>query len=629
MLNRKPAALNRDFNPGLAAATRCMVLRGLLGFLDDLRTRVKPTRGVLFALPAGLPKGELRIIAEWRAPFHPTANRDGYDANLAPLPRLDLRPAMSDTSTTNQFTRTVAARPIGGSTDAEPPVCHVCIVGGGTAGWMTALLLAHSSYGPRLSVTVLESPQVGIVGVGEGSTPWLRGFFDSLGIEEAEWMPACNATYKNGVTFKGWSTKPGCESYFHPFASMLDNMTMGQFIHNVHARLNEADVDAHPDRYFIAAELARTHKGPKPGHQFPFDVWYGYHFDSTLLGQFLRRKSVECGVRHLERHVTQVLLNERGDIDRLQLDGGDTLAAGFFVDCTGFSSLLIGKALQTPFHTYADNLFNDSAIALPSPIGGSIDSQTVSTALKYGWAWKIPLTNRYGNGYVYSSAHCSADKAETELRQHLGLLDADVTPVHLKMRVGSMAKHWNRNCVAIGLAQGFIEPLEATALLLVQRTALALVDALEAGDLGEAAQTRFNAAIHRHFEGTRDFIVAHYKTNSRTDTDYWRANAANAHLSDPLRELLGTWLSRQPLVGGLQKGRFGYGFSTMSWYALLAGVGVFPDELRPPTAAEATCDPAAIDNLISRSALNFPGHADLLRNIPLKPKERALQLYQW
>ena len=537
---------------------------------------------------------------------------------------------MSDTATTNQFTQTLAARPVGGTTDAEPPVRQVCIVGGGTAGWMTALLLAHSAYGPRLQVTVLESPQVGIIGVGEGSTPWLRGFFDSVDIEEAEWMPACNATYKNGVTFKDWSTKPGFESFFHPFASMLDNMTMGQFLHNVHARLNHVDIDAHPDRYFISAELARTHKGPKPQHQFPFDVWYGYHFDSVLLGQFLRRKCVERGVRHLERHVTEVLLDERGDIDRLRLDGDDALAADFFVDCTGFSSLLIGKTLGTPFHTYSDNLFNDAAVALPSPIDGPIASQTVSTALKHGWAWKIPLTNRHGNGYVYSSAHCSADQAETELRGHLGLLDADVRPVHLKMRCGSMSRHWNRNCVAIGLSQGFIEPLEATALLLVQRTAMALVAAFEAGDLGDAAQDRFNAEMHRHFEGTRDFIVAHYKTNSRTDTDYWRENAANTKLSDPLRELLGTWLARQPLVGGLRKGRFGYGFSTMSWYALLAGVGVFPDEaLRAPTAEEAAYDPAAIDNLVARSALNYRDHRELLADIPRKLRERTLQLYQW
>jgi hypothetical protein len=335
-------------------------------------------------------------------------------------------------------------------------------------------------------------------------------------------------------------------------------------------------------------------------------------------------------VRHLERHVTQVLLDEHGDIDRLQLDGDEPLAADFFVDCTGFASLLIGKALQTPFKSYSDNLFNDAAVALPSPIEGPISSQTVSTALKSGWAWKIRLTNRYGNGYVYSSAHCSADQPETELRQHLGLLDADIEPVHLRMRVGSMAKHWNRNCVAIGLAQGFIEPLEATALLLVQRTAMALVDALEVGDLGEAAQARFNAAIHRHFEGTRDFIVAHYKTNSRTDTDYWLANAANTNLSDPLRELLGTCLARQPLIGGLQKGRFGYGFSTMSWYALLAGVGVFPDEgLRAPTAAQAQFDPVTIDNLLSRSALDFQDHRELLRHIPPKPTGRALHLYQW
>lgn len=536
---------------------------------------------------------------------------------------------MSAPDTATVFNQSIAARPAGGSTDAPPPVRHVCVVGGGTAGWMTALMLANTAYGPRLKVTVLESTQVGIIGVGEGSTPWLRGFFDGLGIEESEWMPACNATYKSGITFEKWSTRPGFERYFHPFASMLDNMTMHQFVDNVHARLDGADVHAHPDRFFVAAALARQARGPRANANFPFDIWYGYHFDATLLGQFLAAKAQARGVAHLQRHVRQVQLDEHGDIARLHLDDGEALAADFFVDCTGFASLLIGQALQTPFVPFAENLFNDAAIAMPTPRDGPIESQTISTALRHGWAWKIPLTHRCGNGYVYSSAHCSADEAETELRQHLGLLDADVPARHLKMRVGRMAKTWHRNCVAVGLSQGFIEPLEATALLFVQRTAGLLVEALEHGDLGPAAQHAFNEAMRTRFENTRDYIVAHYKTNSRTDTDYWRANAENMHLSESLQGVLLTWMSRKPLAAGLRAGRFGQGYPIVSWYALLAGMGLFPDDLQPPTAHQARHDLAAVDDFIARSATNFPDHRELLARIPPRVGDKTLQLYLW
>jgi 2-polyprenyl-6-methoxyphenol hydroxylase-like FAD-dependent oxidoreductase len=514
---------------------------------------------------------------------------------------------------------------------APSPVRRIVIVGGGTAGWMTALILARSLIERGVEITLLESPTVPTIGVGEGSTPWLRGFFDSLGIEEAEWMPACHATYKCGITFDGWSTKPGFERYFHPFASMLDNLTMKQFVHNADARVNGVDVHAHPDRFFIAARLAADCRAPKPRESFPFDVWHGYHFDAVLLGQFLHRKAVERGVRYHSCHVTHATLTPDGAIASVSTKEGETIAADLFVDCSGFAGLLIDQALHTPYVSFSGNLFNDAAVALPTPIDGAIPSETVSTALKHGWAWKIPLTGRFGNGYVYSSQFCTADEAESELRQHLGLLDADVPARHLKMRIGRVTRHWNRNCLAVGLSQGFIEPLEATALLFIQQTATAFVEYLERGDLSEQAHDSFNERVNAHFEGTRDYIVTHYKTNTRQDTEYWRANAANMNLSDDLQKLYALWMSGKGIAGPVGQQLLGRGYPVFSWYAIMAGMGIFPDreQLRPPSAKEARFNMAEIDNLLERSCANYPAHRNALGQIPPRRTGPSLQVYFW
>ncbi len=512
-----------------------------------------------------------------------------------------------------------------------PTIKKIVIVGGGTAGWMAAMILANSLLRQGVEILLVESPVVGIIGVGEGSTPWLRGFFDSLGIEEAEWMPECNATYKCGITFDKWSTKPGFESYFHPFASMLDNLTMTQFVHNAQARANGADLHAHPNRFFIASRLAEKNLAPKPNRNFPFDVWYGYHFDAVLVGEFLHKKAVERGVKYRSCHVTHANLNERGEIASIATKEGETITADFFVDCTGFAGMLIQKTLATPYVSFANNLFNDSAVAMPTPLGDTIPSQTLSTALKHGWEWKIPLTNRFGNGYVYSSAFCSADEAEHELRERLGLLESDTPARHLKMKIGRVTKHWNKNCLAVGLSQGFIEPLEATALLFIQRTATGFVEFVEKGDLSEAAQEKFNQRVNEHFEGTRDYIVTHYKTNSRTDTDYWRANAANMNLSDSLQQLYATWMAGKSIAAGVGKQVIGKGYPIFSWYCIMSGMGIFPDQqdLRSATADESKYDMAEIDNLLTRSAANFRDQKDLLRDIPKKIEENALQIYFW
>lgn len=512
-----------------------------------------------------------------------------------------------------------------------PAVRRVVIVGGGTAGWMTALIFARSLRDRGVEITLLESPTVPTVGVGEGSTPWLRGFFDMLGIEEAEWMPACQATYKCGIAFEGWSTKPGFERYFHPFASMLDNMTMTQFVHNVEARVNGADVHAHPDRFFIAARLAARRCAPKAREDFPFDIWHAYHFDATLLGRFLHKAALARGVRYKSCHVTHATVDADGAIASICTREGETITADLFVDCTGFAGLLIEKALKVPFISFGDNLFNDAAVAIPSPIGGSLPSETVSTAMKCGWAWKIPLTDRYGNGYVYSTSHCTPDAAEAELRQHLGLLDSDVPARHLRMRVGRVTRHWHKNCLAVGLSQGFIEPLEATALMFIQLTGMVFMEFLEQGDSSDDAQERFNARLNRHFEGIRDYIVTHYKTNTRTDTEYWRDNAANMRLSDELKKLYATWMAGKSIVPGLRAQVIGHGYPIVSWYAIMAGMGIFPDahDLRPPTPQEARYDMARIDDLLDRSAANYLDHREALERIPPRREGPSLQLYLW
>ena len=514
--------------------------------------------------------------------------------------------------------------------DAPPAVRSIVIVGGGTAGWMTALILAHSLIKRGVEITLLESPTVATIGVGEGSTPWLRGFFNKLGIEEAQWMPECHATYKCGIRFAGWSTNPGFESYFHPFVSPLDNLTMTQFVNNVEARAKGANIHAHPNRFFITAQLAAKRLAPKPAENFPFDIWHGYHFDAVLLGQFLHKKAVERGVRYRACHVTHATLDEQGAIASVVTREGETIRADFYVDCSGFAGLLIEKALGTPYVSFAENLFNDAAVALPSPLDDAIPCETESTALRHGWVWKIPLTSRYGNGYVYSSRFCSADAAERELRQRLGLLDSATPARHLKMKVGRVTQPWNKNCLANGLAQGFIEPLEATALMFIQRTATTFTEFLEQAELGPAARERFNRLINELFEGVRDYVVTHYKTNSRTDSDYWRENAANPHISEALKQLYSQWMSGKSIGPGVLKQSIGKGYPVVSWYSIMAGMGIFPElqRLRPPTAAEARYDLAEIDDLLERSAANYGDHRAVLANIPPRRKN-STQTYFW
>ena len=443
----------------------------------------------------------------------------------------------------------------------NPSVKNIVILGGGTAGWMTASLLHKKWQHLGIKITVVESPDIGIIGVGEGSTPLLKVFFDSLDISESEWMPVCNATYKNGISFLNWSTVEGYEGYFHPFPTSLDFATFGFLYKYAALRRQGLDVLAHPNRFSLLANITDKRLAPLPAENFPFHFQYGYHFDSVLIGKFLRERAKAKGVEHIEATVESVEQHDNGDIKSLKLNTGQDLAADFFVDCSGFASILMQKTLKVPFLPFAENLFNDSAIAVPTEIDSDLPSETISTALSNGWVWKIPLTNRFGNGYVYSSKYTTPDEAETELRTHLGILDSDVEARHLKMKVGRTEETWRNNCVAIGLSQGFIEPLEATALQFVYSTIDEFSTAFEEGEFTNQYREDFNARMNKNFEGIRDYIVLHYKTNSRSDTQYWIDNRENTNLSDNLREMLNVWYGIEDMEAALTRLNIGQYYS--------------------------------------------------------------------
>ena len=477
---------------------------------------------------------------------------------------------------------------------------------------MTACLLHHRWAERGGTVTVVESPAIGIIGVGEGSTPQLKAFLDLLGIAEAEWMAACDATYKLGIRFTGWSEAPGFESYFHPFPGPVDLHTQPRFAHNSLLRRKGGNVPAHPDDWFLATELAQGSHSPHPGPGFPFPPSYGYHFDAYKLGAFLRDWAVARGVRHRPLKMERVEISENGDIAALLCEDGERIEGDLFVDCSGFASLLSQQALGVRFVGYDENLFNDRAVVMPTPHREAPRPQTDAIAMQAGWRWSIPLTTRVGNGYVYSSRHIDDAAAEAELRQAIGA-DGDDGPEarFLRMKVGRVEESWHRNCLAVGLSQGFLEPLEATALHIVIHTALDFANAFESGNFTARHRDTFNRRIAERYDGIRDYIVAHYRMNRRGDTEYWRENAANQAVPDTLKQMMTAWFTGTEIA---EANRAIYGkqpaYSPMSWLCLFAGYGTFPDSGKLAAVPEGVqaADPVATLEMLTACATNFPSY---------------------
>lgn len=492
------------------------------------------------------------------------------------------------------------------------PPRRIVIAGGGTAGWMTANLLAHRW--PAMSIELLEAPEIPTIGVGEGSTPSLKRFFEVLGIAEAEWMPRCHATYKANIRFVGWSPNAPADAYSHPFITQLDLHTTDAFYANCRNRRGGYHVPTNPGTFLLNGALAEAGKAPLPPPSFPFKIDYGYHFDAALLGMFLRERAVARGVVHRAARIVSLLRHEEGDIAAVQTDRGDVIPGDLFVDCTGFAGLLLQGALGVGFRSFADNLFNDAAVVIPTmpPEPAAPPVETRATALSSGWAWSIPLQNRVGNGYVYARGYLSDDAAEAELRGHLGLLDSDVAARHLRFRTGQVAQHWHRNVLAVGLAQGFVEPLEATALHLMLNTVEKFMRQYEEGGFTPAKAGAFNDTIRAMFERVRDYIVAHYKLNTRTDTAYWIDNRAHDCLSLPLRRILDLWYRHGDLAAEFSADPDLTHFSAESWHCLLAGYGTFPP-LRADQRDDVDFHRAnGVEAFLRGCSMNFPSHADAL-----------------
>jgi hypothetical protein len=462
------------------------------------------------------------------------------------------------------------------------PPGHVVIAGGGSAGWMTASIFLRSLGVAGSRITLIESPNIPAIGVGEGTTPLFKRFLKFLEVSEEEFMGACKATYKHGIEFPGWTDRQEFGSYFHPFASPSYRHYEHEFFANCDRRRRGEAADTDPSNFFFNAELARQCRAPvSEQSRNSENMDYAYHFDTAFLADFLKQKCIAGGINYIVDNITDVVVDENGDLDCLETSSNGSLDGDFFVDCTGFRRMLLGKLMDSEPVSYEQRLFNNSAVVIrtPVPAEGDLPPYTESTALKCGWAWRIPLMNKISWGYVYSDNYTSREDAEKELRKHIGE-DADgIEPLHIKLQVGRVAEHWKRNCLAVGLSQGFIEPLEATALGLTQFTINRFVTYFSRGGFTTTFRGHFNDIVNEAFDRTIDYIQMHYKLNTRDDTQYWRDNRANENITDTMRTIIDAWEDpAADFMSVLKEQVHRSSYAPYSWYCILSGMGRYRED---------------------------------------------------
>ncbi|WP_371194831.1 tryptophan halogenase family protein [Glaciecola sp. SC05] len=424
---------------------------------------------------------------------------------------------------------------------------HVVIVGGGTAGWLTASLLAKQ-HGQSVKITLIESSTIPTVGVGEGTWPSMRMTLQKIGISESEFITKCNATFKQASKFVNWIANSNDE-YYHPFTAPVGN---GKIDIAAYWQDPNFSQSSFCDAVTFQSMLCREGIAPKSiaNKEYETVANYGYHLDAGKFAELLKNHSVEnLGVEHLIGNVTAVKQDQHGNIRAIDTDTVGAIEAEFFVDCSGFKSLLLGEALKVPFIAKNDILMSDTALAMQVPYENPqqpIACQTISTAQEAGWIWDIGLQQRRGVGYVYSSQYASEEQAKATLKKYVGPQADALTIRKIEFKTGHREIFWKNNCVAVGLASGFLEPLEASALMLVETSANFIADQLPlTSDEMLPMSRRFNQVFQAKWRGIIDFLKLHYVL-SRREEPFWQANKAPSSIPESLSELLALWKHRSP-----------------------------------------------------------------------------------
>jgi len=506
-------------------------------------------------------------------------------------------------------------------------------LGGGSAGWLTAAVLAadhNAATGTGLKVTLIESPDVATIGVGEGTWPTMRDTLRRTGVTETDFLRECDGAFKQGSKFVRWTEDREDDHYYHPFV-----LPQGYLETNVVAGWMERSEVPFGKLVSFQPHLCEAGKAPK---QFSTPEYaavanYAYHLDAGKLGVFMRKHCVErLGVRHVSDHMTGVNAHDNGDIASLQTREHGAIAGDLFVDCTGMRALLIGQHYGIGTESQKHVLFNDRAIALQLPYSdpqAPIACQTISTAQGNGWVWDIGLQSRRGVGYVYSSTHTTDEAAERELLDHVIGTGSRVEDIARSSRIaiapGYRRTSWHRNCVAIGLSSGFMEPLEASSLVLVELAASMLSEEMPATRaVMDIAARRFNDAFAYRWERVVDFLKLHYVLSKRTDTDYWRDNRRVETIPDRLVELLELWRYQPPSRYDFY--RVEEVFPSASYQYILYGMGFQPDARRSgrhmaDARVAETCFREAAE-LARKMLAALPGHREMLDHVKARGMPR-------
>lgn len=435
-------------------------------------------------------------------------------------------------------------------------VNQIVVVGGGTAGWLSACLLAaEHKHDANLTITLVESPDVATLGVGEGTWPSMRQTLEKIGISETTFLLECDATFKQGSMFLNWkSIEQEDDSYLHPFSA-----PNGYFQHDLTRYWQQnANQSSFSSLCTHQARLCLAHKAPKQINtpEYASVVNYGYHLDATKFAELLRKHAIDnLAVKHIQDHVVEIDCCNDNFIQHLETKSSGRIQGDLFIDCSGFAAILIGKHYGIPFIQKKDVLFNDTAIAAHVPYSSEsspILSYTQSTATKGGWIWDIGLPNRKGVGHVYSSAHMSDMQAENVLRDYFSQsldkqLAEQIRIRKISMQPGYRQTFWHKNAVAIGMSAGFIEPLEASALALVETSVQFVSKNLPRNShLMAITSRRFNQAMTYRWERIIDFLKLHYVLSHRTDSEYWCDNRLPHTIPERLLELMDVWKYQQP-----------------------------------------------------------------------------------